>query len=343
MSVPRVFNKFYSLIQANIRAMEGVKGALVRKAVAAKLANLEIDGSYTHKVYDTLVFNKMKDILGGRVQYCLTGSAPCAAEVQKFLKIAFCCPFVEGYGQTEAMAAEFISSVDDIKFGAVGVLPQNEFKLVDVPKMNYFATDVDEEGRPAPRGEIYVRGNNVIPGYYKNDEKTADTFTEDGWLKSGDIGTIMPESHALKITDRVKNIFKLSQGEYVAPDRLEMGYKGAQGVADIYVYGESTKSSLIAVIHAEKADVEKAAEEAGVTGTYEELIENEAVVTQFGKYLETKRCECGFKGFERLAKIKLVGENFESQGLLTTTFKIKREDCRVTFEKILADLYHGID
>ena len=98
----------------------------------------------------------------------------------------------------------------------------NEFKLIDVPEMKYFSTDVDEHGRPSPRGEILARGNNIIPGYYKNDERNTETFDKDGWLHSGDIGQILPGTNALKITDRRKNIFKLSQGEYVAPDKLDL-------------------------------------------------------------------------------------------------------------------------
>lgn len=92
----------------------------------------------------------------------------------------------------------------------------NEFKLIDVPEMKYFSTDKDESGKPCPRGEILARGPNIIPGYYKNDEKNKETFDADGWLRSGDIGMIMPGSNALKIIDRRKNIFKLSHGEYVA-------------------------------------------------------------------------------------------------------------------------------
>lgn len=96
---------------------------------------------------------------------------------------------MEGYGQTEACALEFITDVNDPFAGHVGgPLPHNEFKLVDVPELNYLSTDTDAEGNPKPRGEIWVRGTNVIPGYYKLDDKNKETFDEEGWMKSGDIG-----------------------------------------------------------------------------------------------------------------------------------------------------------
>ena len=86
----------------------------------------------------------------------------------------------------------------------------NEFKLVDVPEMNYLSTDINGEGDLCPRGEIWVRGPNIIPGYYKNDKKNKETFTSDGWLKSGDIGKLVYPDYRLVIIDRKKNIFKLA-------------------------------------------------------------------------------------------------------------------------------------
>merc|ERR1712196_318491 len=101
-----------------------------------------------------------------------------------------------------------------------GPLGVNEMKLLDVPEMNYTADDKDENGDSRPRGEICVRGVNVIPGYYKQQAKTDEAIDSEGWLHSGDIGMLMPGSNALKIFDRKKNIFKLAQGEYVAPEKL---------------------------------------------------------------------------------------------------------------------------
>ena len=164
--------------------------------------------------------------MGGRVKVLLTASAPISVEVMDFLKIAFCAPILEAYGQTEGTGLEFATARDDPFSGHVGgPCEQNEFKLVDVQEMNYTSKDRDENGNPKPRGEILVRGPNIIKGYYKADEKNKETFTKDGWLMSGDIGEITYPGNRLKIIDRKKNIFKLSQGEYIAPEKLEGKYK----------------------------------------------------------------------------------------------------------------------
>ena len=96
-----------------------------------------------------------------------------------------------------------------------------------------------------------IRGNGLFAGYYKEPEKTKEMIDADGWMHSGDIGMIRPDG-SLKIIDRVKNIFKLSQGEYIAPEKIESVYLKVKGIAEVFVYGDSTKSFCVAVIVPEK-------------------------------------------------------------------------------------------
>ena len=143
---------------------------LISKGIKSKLNNLHKKGETKHWLYDALIFNKVKKVLGGRVKKMATGSAPIDPSVLDFLKIAFCAPILEGYGQTEGCSYEFSTDVRDGISGHVGgPFIENEFKLVDVPEMNYLSTDRDENGNSSPRGEIWVRGPNIIPGYYKLD------------------------------------------------------------------------------------------------------------------------------------------------------------------------------
>ena len=144
-----------------------------------------------------------------------------------------CTPILEGYGLTETTAGMCVTTADEKTSGHVGYVKKNcEFKLVDVPDMDYTSEDRDERGGPAPRGEICMRGPCVFVGYYKDgtrffiilEPKTREAIDADGWFHSGDIGLVMP-NNALKIIDRKKNIFKLQHGEYVAPEKIENVYK----------------------------------------------------------------------------------------------------------------------
>lgn len=127
--------------------------------------------------------------------------------------------------------------------------------MTDIPEMQYLSTDKDEKGRPTPRGEIWLRGSGVFLGYYKDAEKTKEALTEDGWLKTGDVGMLLPETKGLKIIDRKKNIFKLQQGEYVAAEKVEQIYHKCEYVDEIFLHGESTEVFCIAIVVPNKKKV----------------------------------------------------------------------------------------
>lgn len=108
--------------------------------------------------------------------------------------------------------------------------------------MGYLHTD-----KPHPRGELQFYGNTLFKGYYKNPERTAEAFSPDGWINSGDVAVILPNGN-VKIVDRAKNIFKLAQGEYVAPEKLENIYVQASLIGQVFVYGDSLQSFLVAIV-----------------------------------------------------------------------------------------------
>ncbi|KAH0464842.1 hypothetical protein IEQ34_004945 [Dendrobium chrysotoxum] len=197
-------------------------------------------------IWDRLVFNKIRDKLGGRIRIMSSGASPLSPDVLEFLKICFGSHIIEGYGMTETSCVISNMDEDDTLAGHVGSPnPACEIKLIDVPEMNYTSED-----RPCPRGEICVRGPIIFQGYYKDDVQTKEIVDEDGWLHTGDIGLWLPGGR-LKIIDRKKNIFKLAQGEYIAPEKIENVYAKCKFIAQCFVYGDSFKSCLVAVVAVE--------------------------------------------------------------------------------------------
>lgn len=190
----------------------------------------------------------------------LTGSAPISVDVLEFMKVAMCCPFYEGYGQTENTGAAFVTDILERQTGHVGgPVSGVEFKVEDVPEMNYYSTDKNEQGVNTPRGEICLRGPIVFLGYYKEEQKTSEAVDKDGWLHTGDIGVILPNG-ALKITDRKKNIFKLSQGEYVAPEKVEQIYAKVAGVENSFLHGDSLQHYCLVIVSPTKIKVKELAD-----------------------------------------------------------------------------------
>ena len=164
----------------------------------------------------------------------LTGSAPISPELRSWVEEFIDIHLIDGYGSTE----DGVVLVD----GQIQRPPVIDYKLVDVPDLGYFGTD-----RPHPRGELLVKSTDVIPGYYKRPEVTAELFDADGWYHTGDVmAEIGPDQ--LAYVDRRNNVLKLSQGEFVTVSKLEAAYGGHPSVRQIFVYGNSARSYLLAVI-----------------------------------------------------------------------------------------------
>ena len=281
-SVPRLYNRFYDVMQKGISELTGAKKYLVDRAIAAKMYYLATEGALTHRFYDALVFNKFKQALGGRVRLMVSGSAPINPEIVNFLKIAFGCQLHECYGQTESAAPLTCSSTLSKTSGHVGgPYSTCDLKLVDVPEMAYTSEDVDENGVPIPRGEVCFRGFNCFKGYYKMPKETKDTIDMDGWVHTGDIGMFLPDG-TLKIIDRKKNIFKLSQGEYIIPEKVEQALTGSTLISQAFVYGDSFQHFLVAILVPEFSHLNKWAANNGLpTDNQAALLANEATIQLF--------------------------------------------------------------
>lgn len=338
-SVPRLYNRFYEVITSNIKKLKGMKRMLADRAIASKLYYLKNGAYYKYKLYDRLVFNRMKEAFGGRVKSMVTASAPISQEVHDFLKIACSCPILEGYGQTESTGASFCTKASDPVSGHVGGPTSNtEFKLLDVPEMNYTSKDKDEDGNPLPRGELLIRGYGVFKGYYKDEEKTKEALNSEGWLLTGDI-VQLNQNGSIKIIDRKKNIFKLAQGEYVAAEKIEICYNKSDAVEEIFVYGDSLQAFLVGVVFPKRPFVLEAGKKLGLEGTFEELITKKEIEKEILENMNKQAKADKLLGFEMVKKFKLIPDSFALKGLVTSTFKLKRHEAKLMFAEDIKVLY----
>jgi long-chain acyl-CoA synthetase len=338
--VPRVFERIFTGLFEKVNAGGWFKKVVFRWCYKRKLARLNqgYRPEAASPLADTLVFNQVKQKLGGRVRVIVSGGAPLASHVEEFMKVALCAPAVQGYGLTETCAASFIGNPFLMShLGSVGVpLAHTELKLESVPEMGYDALDPNE-----PRGEILIRGPGLFSGYYKDEKLTADSMTSDGFFRTGDIGALVADG-TLKVIDRKKNIFKLSQGEYVAVEKLESVYKKNLVSEQVWVYGNSFKSSLIAVV-VPSAKLKKWAAANGIEGDMDVICKSdkakEYVLSELAKTGKAEK----LKGFEIIRAVHLAPTPFTiEEDLLTPTFKLKRPQLQKSFQKEIDALYAAL-
>ncbi|XP_077570877.1 long-chain-fatty-acid--CoA ligase 1 [Stigmatopora nigra] len=328
--VPRVLNRIYDKILGSVRSP--LKRALLHYAVRRKQAELSGGVVRNNSLWDKLVFNRIQANLGGNLRFALTASAPICPKVLSFLRAAMGCFIFEGYGQTECTAGCTFSMPGDWTAGHVGApLPCAKVKLVDIPDMNYFA----ENGE----GEICIRGPSVFRGYLKDPERTAEALDADGWLHSGDVGQWLTNG-TLRIIDRKKHLFKLSQGEYVAPEKIENVYTHCAPVLQVFVHGDSLQSHLVGIVVPDPEVFVSWAKERGFDDSYEELCQIPDVKKAVLEDMRAVGKEAGLKSFEQVKELYLHPETFSvANGLLTPTLKSRRADIRRHFQEQIAAMY----
>ncbi|KAK4802402.1 hypothetical protein SAY86_000605 [Trapa natans] len=334
-SVPRLYNRIYSGITNAVKSSGIMRQRLFQAAYNSK-KHAVMTGRKPSLIWDRLVFSKIKEKLGGRVRFLGSGASPLSPDVMDFLRVCFGCQVLEGYGMTETSCVISCTDEGDNLSGHVGSPnPACEIKLVDVPEMNYFSED-----QPYPRGEICVRGPIVFQGYYKDEAQTREVIDDSSWLHTGDIGMWLPGGR-LKIIDRKKNIFKLAQGEYIAPEKIENVYAKCKFVSQCFIYGDSFNSCLVAVVAVDPDILQEWAASEGIK--YEDLRllcsdprARAAVLAD----MDAVGREAELRGFEFAKAVTLVHEPFALEnGLLTPTFKIKRPQAKAYFDKAISDMY----
>ncbi|XP_059653940.1 probable CoA ligase CCL6 isoform X1 [Cornus florida] len=337
--VPRVYDRIYTGIMDKISLGSTLKKALFHYAYNYKLRNLEkgLRQDQAAPLLDKLVFDKIKQGFGGRVRLMLSGAAPLPRHVEEFLRVACCSVLSQGYGLTESCAGCFTSIANVFSMmGTVGVpMSTIEARLESVPEMGYDAL------ASVPRGEICLRGKTLFSGYHKRQDLTKDVLL-DGWFHTGDVGEWQTNG-AMKIIDRKKNIFKLSQGEYIAVENIENAYLRCPLLTSIWVYGNSFESFLVAVVVPDRKALEEWAVNNHETGDFKSLCENLKARKYILDELNSTGQKNQLRGFEMLKSVHLEPIPFDiERDLITPTFKLKRSQLLKYYKERIDQLYNEV-
>lgn len=304
-------------------------------------------------LWERLVFSKIRAALGGRVRFMLSGGAPLSPDTQRFMQIVFGMGVGQGYGLTETCAGGTFTEWDDPSVGRVGPpIPCCHVKLIDWAEGGYLVAD-----QPLPRGEICIGGPNVTMGYFKQPEKTQESYKMDKngtrWFHTGDVGQFHPDG-SLEIIDRKKDIVKLQAGEYVSLGKVEAVLQRCPCVDNIMMHADSTKSYAVALVVVNPAAVTELAPSSSSPSTsassppsgsqdgptLAQICEDPKVVDKVLAEIKKVAKESKLEKFEVPQKIKLLPDPWLPEtGLVTAAFKLKREVIRKTFADELKTLY----
>jgi len=334
VGVPRVFDRARQGVLKNVEEQPPVNKFLFKAAFQLKKYAILLAPSLNIPFIDQVVFKKTRELLGGEVRFIISSGAPLSYEAELFARICFCCPVSQAYGLTETCGAASFKLLSDRSLGHLGgPLDSNEFKLVDLKDMGYTTHD-----HPNPRGELWIRGNNVTKGYFKDDEKTKEAFKGD-WFATGDIAEINAQG-CLRIVDRKKNMFKLAQGEYIAAENVESKLvENSDTIEQLFVYGDSQQSTLVAVVVPKSNELEKWARSNGVQGDFEKIRQDKKVK----EYVLKKIKDTGkqhLQSFEIPAHVIIAKEPFsQDNDLMTPTMKLKRNEIQKVYQKDIDQAY----
>ncbi|VDL62789.1 unnamed protein product [Nippostrongylus brasiliensis] len=335
--VPRLLNKFHDHVHTEISKKNIIARKLFEHAKEVKLKMLRSGVQRYDTIWDKLVFSKIHNQFGGRLRMLTTGGAPVIPAVMEFTRIAYGCPLMEGYGQTECGAAATLNLPFDGTTGHVGgPAPWAQVKLVDVPELNYMAEN--------NKGEVCFRGTAVMDGYFMDEELTKKTVDEEGWLHTGDIGEWLPNG-GLKIIDRKNALFKLAQGDFVSPEQIEATYLNSPLIEQIFVTGRTTRSFLVAVAVANLEFLRSAVEGRSELAKCLSLPADEFLCHPDVRLFVLQELNRTAKSMHMLSielikSVRLVPEEFTAEnGLVTPTLKLRRHLLKERFAKEIEEMY----
>lgn len=326
IAVPRVFEKIHTQILAGIQAKGGATQKLFHWVctVGAEVSSCRLQkrsvplllrGKYA--LASKLVFAKIHRLFGGRVKWCISGAAPLTPEIAEFFHGAGVL-ILEGLGMTENTSFSNVNRQENYSFGVVG------------PPGAGITQKIGENG------EVLFKGRNVMREYYKMPEETAATFTEDGWLKTGDIGVI-DANNVLKITDRMKNIIITSGGKNIAPARIEGLLTTSLYLNQVCVIGDR-KKYLTAVVTLDEVNIRDYAEKNSIPhNSMDDLIDHPAIKELIEAEVASKNE--GLASFETIKKVTIVPEFTIANELMTPTFKLRKSSILKKYKDAIETMY----
>ncbi|MFT5698579.1 MAG: long-chain acyl-CoA synthetase [Desulforhopalus sp.] len=326
ISVPRVFEKMHTKILASAEAKGGATLKIFNWAceVGKEVSICKVEKrpipfglSLQYKLATKLVFEKIHKALGGRVKWCISGAAPLNPDIARFFHAAGLL-VLEGVGMTENCSFSNINRPDNYRFGVVG------------PPGKWISHKIGEDG------EVLFKGRNVMKEYYKMPEETADTFTEDGWLQTGDIGTI-DQDNFLQITDRKKDLIITSGGKNIAPSRIEGNLATSIYFNQICVVGEK-RNYLTAVVTLNDLNIMDYADKNSISyKSMADLVENPDIISMVNAEVAEKNKSLA--SFETIKKVVIVPEFTIENQMMTPTFKLKKKAIIRNHQDLIEKMY----
>jgi long-chain acyl-CoA synthetase len=330
LSVPRVLNRVAEAMQGQIAKKPKILQWVLGKVLKHK-ADCTVENR-AHSLIADIITAQLRAVTGGKMRFAVTAGAPIRGEVWSFLNGVITPSIVNAYGLTESCAGVSVQEIPSRNRLSVGtVLVCCELKLRRVASMPQY----DPTGDP-PAGELMIRGPCVFCGYYKQEALTRESMSADGWFATGDVASVIDGE--LYIVDRVKQLVKLSQGEYLSLSGLTEIYSTTPGVSFIYVHADPSEDRAVAIV-VPKPELIAAWQTRGITAPGESAEAKHEIVEALGKVWEREK----LRGFERITHIILEpNEPTIENGLLTPSMKAQLNVFKQRYQKEIAALYAQI-
>lgn len=342
ISVPRLFEKIYNLVNKNVK-----EGSAIQQSVFSWA--LDVGEKYwkgkrglislQKKIADKLVFDKLKERTGGRIRFFVSGGAALPPEIGIFFMAAG-LNIIEGYGLTETSPVMCCNPYGDEVIGTVGQVINGVTVGIQSLEDNRILAQVSGEDYPtdvsSEPGEILNRGPNTMKGYWKNEEATREMIDDEGWLHTGDVGRFV--NGRLKITDRIKHMIVNAGGKNIYPGPIEDMFKTSPWIEQLVVVGEK-KAFMAALIVPDFEALEKYAKQENIKySDLEDLLQKESILNLFSKEIRSFSKELA--SHEKIRDFRLLSNEFTVEtGELTPTLKVKRRIIEEKYKHLIDDIF----